>query len=207
MDPRYCAQEILLCDLCQAAALQSHYLNSEKEDVETNYEKLTTAVTKQGENLKKEIIFIVNKQKSDIGEMKAKHLAVLKKEEDEIKKITLDVQQSICDLKAMLDSNNVSFISAHKSRNAEFKKLSSKVSISLPTFSPKVIISENISEMFGSLSALSTTEEHDYKVVLDEPEFITAIQTGYDELFSLTCYGEDEIWMRGRNRFKKLYNL
>ncbi|XP_062603310.1 uncharacterized protein LOC134265088 [Saccostrea cucullata] len=139
--------------------------------------------------------------------MKAKHLAVLKKEEDELKKITLDVQQSICDLKTMLDSNNVSFISAHKSRNAEFKKLSSKVSISLPTFSPKMIISENISEMFGSLSALSTTEEHHNKVVLDEPKLITAIQTGYDELFSVTCYGEDEIWTRGRNRIMKLYNL
>ncbi|XP_062606346.1 E3 ubiquitin-protein ligase TRIM36-like [Saccostrea cucullata] len=196
-------------------------LNSEKENLEKHYEKLTTAVTKQGEDWHREINIIVNKQKSEIDEMKSKHLAALNKQENEIKQITSDVKQCIYDLKKMLDSNDVSLTSAYKSRNAEFRSLPPKVNVLLPSFSPHQINTEQLHQMFGSLSALSiTTEEHGYtmktpeavscppvKPLLDEPELITTIDTGYDKVYSVTCLSDEEIWTCGLDKIMKLYNL
>ncbi|XP_062621612.1 uncharacterized protein LOC134283170 [Saccostrea cucullata] len=330
MDPRYCAQEILLCDLCQTAALQSHCelchvnlciqcvgkhlsdsskrhnvvpykhrtttpnypkcpnhtqkhcelycekcdiplcstciasdkhhghkftdalqrlsskskdlendlkeleariypkyeevvldLNSEKHNSEKHYEKLTTAVTKQGEDMHREINIIVNKQKYEIDEMRSKHLAALNKQEEEIKQITSDVKQCIVDLKKILDSNDVSLTSGYKSRNAEFRSLPPQVNVSLPSFSPHQINTEQLHQMVGFLSSLSiTTEEYDdsiktpdalsyppNKPLLDEPEFITIANTGYEYLFSITRFSDEEIWTRGGDKFMKLYNL
>ncbi|XP_062600326.1 tripartite motif-containing protein 72-like [Saccostrea cucullata] len=196
-------------------------LRSEKVNLEKHYEKLTTAVTKQGEDWHREINTIVNKRKSEIDEMKTKHLAALNKQEKEIKQITSDVRECILDLKKMLDSSDVSLTSAYKSRNTEFRSLPPKVNVSLPTFSPHQINTEQLHQMFGSLSALSiTTEEHGYtmktpeavscppvKRLLDEPELITTTDTGYNRLYSVTCLSDEEIWTRGDDKIMKLYNL
>ncbi|XP_062591566.1 uncharacterized protein LOC134253067 [Saccostrea cucullata] len=196
-------------------------LNSEKLNLEKHYEKLTTAVTKQGEDWHREINIIVNKQKSEIDEMKSKHLAALNKQEHEIKQTTSDVKQCILDLKKLLDSNDVSLTSAYKSRNAAFRSLPPKINVTLPSFSPHPINTEQFYQMFGSLSSLSiTTKEDGYtmktteavsclpvKPLLDEPELITTINTGYRELYSVTCLSDEEIWTRGEDKIMKLYNL
>ncbi|XP_062592824.1 uncharacterized protein LOC134254316 [Saccostrea cucullata] len=196
-------------------------LNSEKVNFEKHYEKLTTAVTKQGEDWHREINIVVNKQKSEIDEMKTKHLAALNKQENEIKQITSDVTQCIFDLKKILYSNDISLTSAYKSRNAEFRSLPPKVNVLLPSFSPHQINTEQFYQMFGFLSSLSiTTEEHGYtmktpeavscppvKPLLDEPELITTIDTGYNKLYSVTCLSDEEIWIRGGDKIINLYNL
>ncbi|XP_062586494.1 uncharacterized protein LOC134248087 [Saccostrea cucullata] len=196
-------------------------LYSEKVKLEKHYEKLTSAVTKQGEDWHREINIIVNKQKSEIDEMKAKHMAAVNKQEKEIKQITSEVKQSIFDLKKLLDSNDVSVTSGYKSRNAEFRSLPPKVNVSLPSYSPHQINTEQLHQMFGSLSALSiTTQEHGYtmkapeavscppvKPLLDEPELITTIDTGYSYLHSVTCLSDEEIWTCGNDKIMKLYNI
>ncbi|XP_062584171.1 uncharacterized protein LOC134245956 [Saccostrea cucullata] len=194
---------------------------SEKVKVEKHYEKLTSAVTKQGEDWHREINIIVNKQKSEIDEMKTKHLTALNKQENEIKQITSEVKQSIFDLKKILDSNDVSLSPGYKSRNAEFRSLPLKVNVSLPSYSPHQINTEQLHQMFGSLSALSiTTDEHGFtmktpeaiscpqvKPLLDEPELIITIDTGYRELYSVTCLSDEEIWTCREDEIMKLYNL
>ncbi|XP_062602296.1 uncharacterized protein LOC134264013 [Saccostrea cucullata] len=153
--------------------------------------------------------------------MKSKHLAALSKQEKDIKQITFDIKQSIIDLRKILDTNDVSLSTAYKRRNAEFRSLPPKVSVSLPSFSPHQINTEQLYQMFGSLSALSiTTDEHGYtmktpeavscppfKPLLDEPELITSIDTGYDRLYSVTCLSDEEIWTTGDDNIVKLYNL
>ncbi|XP_062622240.1 uncharacterized protein LOC134283777 [Saccostrea cucullata] len=197
-------------------------LYSEKVKLEKNYEKLTSAVTKQGEDWHREINIIVNKQKSEIDEMKTKKLAALNKQEKEIKQITSEVKQSILDLKKILVSNDISLTSGYRSRNAEFRSLLPKVNVSLPSYSPHQINTDQLHQMFGSLSALSiTTEEHGYtmktpeavscppvKPLLDEPELITTIDTRYKlSLYSVTCLNDAEIWTCGLDKIMKLYNL
>ncbi|XP_061177564.1 E3 ubiquitin-protein ligase TRIM36-like [Saccostrea echinata] len=196
-------------------------LNYEKENIDKHYEKLTTAVTKQGEELHREINIIENNLKSEIEEMKTKHLAALHEQEKQMNMITSDVKQSILDLKKILDSNDISITSEYTSRNAEFRCLPPKMKVSISSFSPHQINTEQLHQMFGSLSALSiTTEKHGYtmetpeavscspvKLLLDEPEIITTIDIEYDYLYSVTCLSEEEMWTCGKDRIMKLYNL
>ncbi|XP_062595631.1 uncharacterized protein LOC134256979 [Saccostrea cucullata] len=195
-------------------------LNSEKLSMEKHYDKLTTAVTKQGEDWHNEINDIVKKQKSEIEEMRSKSLAVLNKKGREIEQILSDVKESLFNLKKILNSNDDSLASAYKSRNAEFRNLPHKVHISFPSFSPYQINTEQLNQMIGSLSALSiTTDDHGYTLKTKEPavfcppikrllnraELVTTIITRY-YIYSVICLSNDEIWTCG-DRIMKLYNI
>ncbi|XP_062617750.1 uncharacterized protein LOC134279370 [Saccostrea cucullata] len=196
-------------------------LNTEKVNLEKHYEKLISAVTKQGEDWHREINILVNKQKSEFDEMKKRHLTVLNKQEKEIKQTTSDVKHCIVELKKILDSNDVSLTSAYKSRNDKFRSLPPRVHVKLSSFSPHQVNREKLHQMFASLSALSiTTEEHGYtmktpeavscppiKPLLDKPELITTIHIGYNLLYSVTCLSDEEIWTCGSDNIMKLYNL
>ncbi|XP_056002421.1 tripartite motif-containing protein 2-like [Ostrea edulis] len=196
-------------------------VQSEKAELVTIYGKLITAAEKQGEVWHQEITAIVNRQTSDIQEMKKKHLFTLNKNTDEIKQKIIELKQIISDLKSILKSNDVSLTSTYKSRNSEFRTLPLKVRITLPRFSPRKISKDQLNEMFGSLSSLSINTEHgdtmkspgavsshSVKPLLDEPRLTAIIDTGYKQgLFSVSCISEDQVWTRGDTNTMKLFNL
>ncbi|XP_052704882.1 uncharacterized protein LOC128180770 [Crassostrea angulata] len=193
----------------------------QKADLSKNSRKLTTAIDKQGVVWHKEIDTIITNLKSNVEEMESKHLVVLNKQEDEITHTISEITQTIAELKKLLNSKDVCLVSEYKSRNAEFRRLPPKLKVSLPKFRPQEIHTDQLIEQFGSLSALSfTTEEQDYSMppqgaessppdrsLMDVPRVITAIDTGYEYLFSVTCQNDTEIWTRGRDSMMNLYNL
>ncbi|XP_062600819.1 uncharacterized protein LOC134262442 [Saccostrea cucullata] len=126
------------------------------------------------------------------------------------------------ELKKILDSNDIPMISTYESRNDEFRSLPPKVNVSLPSLSLHQINTEQLYQMFGSLSELSITKgEHCYtmdatqedevcpsvKELLDKQELIITIDTGYKELFNVICLNDEEIWTSGKDKIMKLYNL
>ncbi|XP_056015378.1 E3 ubiquitin-protein ligase TRIM71-like [Ostrea edulis] len=194
-------------------------VQTEKAELETKYGKLTTAADQHGEILHREITTIVYERKSDIAEMKSKHLAALNKNTDEITNRITELRQIIQDLKKILDSNDVSLTSSYKSRNSEFRTLPPKVRVTLPSFSPQKINKDQLSEMFGSLSPLSINTEHGdtmksaeavssppVKPLLDGPCLIASIDTGYRELYRVSCLSEDQVWTCGNSKSMTLLN-
>uniref|UniRef100_A0A8W8LJU8 Tripartite motif-containing protein 2 n=1 Tax=Magallana gigas TaxID=29159 RepID=A0A8W8LJU8_MAGGI len=118
-------------------------------------------------------------------------------------------------------SNDVSRVSAYKSRNDEFRRLPPKLTVSLPSFTPQKINKEQLYQQFGSLSASSIkTEEHGYTMespgaessppdrpLIDVPRIITQINTECRVLHSVSCLSDEEMWMCGQDKIMRLYNL
>ncbi|XP_052706414.1 uncharacterized protein LOC128181889 [Crassostrea angulata] len=197
-------------------------ISEQKADLRENSQKLTTVINKHGEDLHREIDTIIQELKSDLDEMDTKHLAVLNKQEDEIKHTISGITQTIADLKMLLASNDVSRVSAYKSRNAEFRRLPPKLTVSLPSFTLQKINKDQFYQQFGSLSASSIkTEEHGYTMdsppdrpLIDVPRIITEINTKYNgmiflnQLHSVSCASDKELWMCSLYKNKmRLYNV
>lgn len=119
----------------------SSYFRVQKADLNEQSQKLRTEIKKHGGYWHRGIhVHAITKQlTSDIDEMESKNLAVLSKEEDEINRMISEITQIIGDLKTLLESNDVSFVFAYESRNAEFNTLPSVQNLALPSFKPQTI--------------------------------------------------------------------
>nr|XP_022305360.1 uncharacterized protein LOC111112238 isoform X2 [Crassostrea virginica] len=197
-------------------------IKTQKTDQHKNSQKLTAELNKQGEALHREIHTIIQRKQAEIDEMNAQHLAAIDKQEAAINKALHEIKQVIVHLKSLLETKDVCHVSKCKSRNGDFRKLPTKLKISLPNFQPQRIDTEQLLQQFGSLSFLSIETEDQVLTVpsqgaesstpdrplLDVPRLITDIPTtGYDRLYNVSCLSDEEIWTRGNNETMKLYNL
>ncbi|XP_062598394.1 tripartite motif-containing protein 2-like [Saccostrea cucullata] len=192
-------------------------LEKQIANLDGEYEKLTTAVTEHGEQWHKEIDNIINAMKKEIDDLKEKHFDILKKHAEEVKQIQSLIEQTLFHLKEIEESNEVSMTIEYSSRNKEFSKLPPKIQVSLPMFNPKPVDTEQMNKLFGSLAPLSTTtKENGYNLkkpetssreLLEEPELITTIDTGYEKLRNVTCLSEEEILTSGKVSDIKCFNM
>lgn len=140
-------------------------LENQIANLEKDYEKLITELSKKQEELHKEIDKVVSRMRDKISGFKVKHRDVLVEHLNEIKKIETSIQKSLSAFKELEESNVVSSIMEYRPRNKEFSKLPPKVTVSMTTFHPKTINSDQIFDMFGSLKSSNTrTDENGYKL-------------------------------------------
>lgn len=128
-------------------------------DFEKNSRNLKLDIDKKGEEWHKEIDAIIKKLKEDIDTMDSRQQTVLNKNKNEFTFRISEIKQAILDQKNILDLHDFNRVSAYKSRNAEFRKLPPKATVSLPSFTSHQINKEELNQQFGLLSALSIKED------------------------------------------------
>ncbi|XP_052679937.1 uncharacterized protein LOC128160622 [Crassostrea angulata] len=191
-------------------------LENQLANLDGGYEKLTTTMSKQGEQWHREIDIVINKIKTEISEIKVKHRDILQKHLDEIKQIQSLIKQTLLAIKEIKKSSEVSPTIEYSSRIREFSKIPPKVQVSLPTFMQKSINREKLYSLFGQITQLSTATEENVlslnqpktsvRILLDEPELVTTIQTGYEKLRNVTCLNDGSIWTSGETKDIKCFN-
>ena len=150
--------------------------------------------------------------------MNSKHLAFIHKQEDAINQIIIEIEQTILNLRNLLDTSDVCLVSEYKSRNKEFRELPAQFQVTLPTFTPHVIDREKINQQLGSLSKLSITEKQGDRMeapgaessppgrpLLDDPQILVEINTG-NGILSVCCLSDNDLWTSNEN-IMRLFNL
>ncbi|XP_052677675.1 protein lin-41-like [Crassostrea angulata] len=195
----------------------SRDLENQLANLDGGYEKLTSAMSKQGEQWHREIDIVINKMKTEISEIKVKHRDILQKHLNEIKQIQSLIKQTLQTIREIEKSTEVSSTIEYSSKIREFSKLPPKVKVSLPTFIPKPIDREKLYSLFGQITPLSTATEENVlslnqpktsvRELLDEPELVATIQTGYGNLRSVSCLNNGNIWTSGGTNDIKCFNI
>ena len=177
----------------------------QRADVNKHFQKLKTALDKQGEALHTEIDTIKQGIKSEVDEMEAQHIAAIDGQEYAINHTITEITQAILDLKRLLDTSDVSLVSEYTSRTEEFGIMPAQFQVTFPTFTPQEINREKIYQQIGSLSKLAINYS-----LLDEPRTLTEIQTEYlyKGFRSVLCLSDSELWTSGlMDNTLRLYNL
>lgn len=155
---------------------------------------MISAISKRGEEWHREIDNNIRKIKSDIENTVSENLVVLKKQEVEINHSLSEITLNINALKKLFDSNDAKLLSKYKSRNAEFRRLPSKLVISLPHFSPQRIDTNKLFQQFGSLTALSiTTEERLNPIKSPNTSQSPEIESYYEEPMVKKSFCDNEV--------------
>ncbi|XP_022296562.2 uncharacterized protein LOC111106250 isoform X2 [Crassostrea virginica] len=186
-------------------------------NLDDNYKKLTTAISKQREEIHREVDNAINKMEKEIGDIKMKHQGILQKHLDEIKQVQSLMQQTILALNDIEESTEVSKTIHYSSKTEKFSKLPPKVHVSMPKFIPKEIEGEELCGLIGKLTPLSTTLEErvftakkpntSVRELLDEPEVLNTIKTGHDYQRRVTCLNDEQIWTSGETSDIKCFNI
>lgn len=144
---------------------------------------------------------VIEEYKSDIEDINSRNLIVLNRHDDENKHNLSENTQYIEELKKLLISNDVSIVSAFKSRNVEFcSRLHRKPTVVLPSFTPqKINNEEHINQLIGSLSSFKA--EVYVSTDID-------IEPKNTELCTLSCLTTEQVWTCNlTDRMIRLYNL
>nr|XP_034305817.1 uncharacterized protein LOC117682427 [Crassostrea gigas] len=191
-------------------------LEDQLANLDEGYEKLTTTMSKQGEQWHREIDNIINKMQIEISDIKVKHRDILQKHLNEIKQIQSLIKHTFLALRKIEKSTEVSQTIEYSSKIREFGKLPPKVMITLPTFIPKPIDHEKLYSLFGQITQLSTDKKENLlslnqpntsvRELLDDPELVATIQTG-QKLLNVTCLNDDTVWTSGWSSDIKCFNI
>nr|XP_022300623.1 uncharacterized protein LOC111108829 [Crassostrea virginica] len=87
----------------------------------------------------------------------------------------------------------------------------------MPGYIPKPIEKEDLHGLIGKLTPLTTTLEERVlpaktsnalvEELLDEPELLNTIKTGFQYLRSITCLNEDQMWTSGQAADIRCFNI
>ena len=191
-------------------------LENKIANLDGQYKKLTTDISNQREEFHKEIDAIFDKVELEISGIKEQHSSILKKQLDEVKDTQSSIGQTLTTLNEMESANEIIWVIHYASKNKEFSKFP-QVSVSMPTFIPKKMAREELHSAIGEITPLSTTLEErvftsenpetSLGELLDEPELLKTIKTGYKKLCNVAYFDDEGIWTSGDTGVINCFNI
>ncbi|XP_078341635.1 uncharacterized protein LOC144627760 isoform X3 [Crassostrea virginica] len=194
-----------------------HELEMQIASLDGEYKKLTTEMSKQREEIHREVDNAIDQIEKEIVEIKVKHRSILQKHLDKIKQLQSLMQQTLNALTEMEESNKVIPTIYYSSKNEQFSKLPPKIHVMMPKFIGKQVKKEELRSLVGKITPLSTTLEERFfpakkpntlvRELLDEPEVLNTINIGHSGLCRVACFTEEHIWTSGNAADIKCYNI
>ncbi|XP_078340616.1 uncharacterized protein LOC111108839 [Crassostrea virginica] len=191
-------------------------LENKIANLDGQYKKLTTDISNQREEFHKEIDAIFDKVELEMIGIKEQHSSILKRQLDEVKDTQSSIGQTLTTLNEMERANEIIWVIHYASKNKEFIKFP-QVSVSMPTFIPKKMAREELHSAIGELTPLSTTLEEriftakkpntSVRELLDEPELLETINTGYKKLCNVAYFDDEGIWTSGDTGIIRCFNI
>lgn len=197
-----------------------------KSKLNTHFNKLASTLQHLREQWYGKIDETIAELHNDLFRIKSNLRLPLIKQERNININISEINQSILDIKHLLQSDEVCQVSAYRTNIAKFRKLPPRLEICLPTFSPPTLYfskSCNWRQFKTFSDSYITTDERGYitettaagafplKQFLDKPLIVKSIKTEYKgfvkELHSVSCNDKSEFWTCGKDCIIKLYNL
>ncbi|XP_061165685.1 uncharacterized protein LOC133174600 [Saccostrea echinata] len=207
--------------------------------LDAKHEELSTAITKHGEAWHREIEKLVKKLKAEIDGMKSTHNETLEAHLSNVRSCTSKINDDINSLHKLIDSTDILKVLYFQLEYKKYRLLPSKFNITMAQFSPPSI-QEEISEVFGKIIPTTvSSDNHGYSIrtaerllgaemsplqekktdtgssppvkqLLDEPQTVTTIDTGYQYymyLNNVACLSDEEIWTSGDDHTMNFYSI
>ncbi|XP_062580732.1 E3 ubiquitin-protein ligase TRIM71-like [Saccostrea cucullata] len=205
--------------------------------LEKEYGDLSIAITKHGEDWHREIDKLVKKLKAEVDEMKNKDYEILKAHLSNVQTCTSKINEDINSLHEILDSTDISKVLKFPLDSKRYRMLPSKLNITMAKFSPFSVQERSSEAFGKIISPTISSDNHGYSIravqgsllgdenstlqnkrteagssppvkqLLDEPETVTIINTGYGYLYNVACLSDEEIWTSGLDSTMNLYSI
>ncbi|XP_062586549.1 uncharacterized protein LOC134248154 [Saccostrea cucullata] len=175
-----------------------------------NFEKLE----REGENLRKiwheEVDNIFNTLTSTIRTMKNKRLGALKSHQSLLQDSGPKLAHIMTENKKILKSNKVIDVTSYKSKLKEFTNIPTDVNTRTPALNSNILMGSELSielaEYKATLKQTSISSLKDevsflsVRKLLEKAKVIANIPSGIKPLYSVSCVGTDEAWLRCEGR-------
>ncbi|XP_062616997.1 E3 ubiquitin-protein ligase TRIM71-like [Saccostrea cucullata] len=167
-------------------------------------DQLEELVTEHGENWRRCIEEIVEKNKKDIAEMRENGIKKLKEYQKEIKNVLASLNEIALKNKKISQSIDISHIAKYESNIQKYPKIPLQIDLELPAFVSKDTDKGKLYQYFGKLIEPKIQTESIYRSdvsneLLDEAVEIASFHTGITELMRMACLNTEEVWISGQN--------
>ncbi|XP_062573522.1 uncharacterized protein LOC134235407 [Saccostrea cucullata] len=186
-------------------------LNSKMTQLSQDYETVTSSLMREVEKLHLEINKKFEEKKTLLKNSKEGDLGELRSQLERFSKRNQEAKDTISGYKAALSGRNVSDVLSCIFTENQFREIPSMVEISPPKYSPsqspypiEALLGEfefgnRLSTLHGyKISTLQNRDRTIEKRFLSELMLLSTFDSGYEEIQTIACAGNDEIWVVGK---------
>ena len=192
-------------------------VESELKNLDEEYGKIIKTISDHGDDWHTKINLIVSKLKAKVDEVYGDQVYTLKKHLSHINNQILAIDDAITENKKTLHSNEVMKTLCCQKKLPKFTKLPPRIQLQSPIFTTGTVTDTDIGQLFGSLQTFPTLTVNETETlslpgqqslmqILEEPDLLTTVHTGFQKLCNVASTNSGNIWCSGKEGNIKKFN-